>query len=466
MMKDLSNPDRSATPAETTKGSLDQLATGMDRLAAMGLEMAAALGADAAKISTSASFQKRLVVENKQFSLANSLESRGIGLLVHKDQKKGSASFNTMTEAALKQAVTDALALARYSVPDEALTLASQDEAPVANVLPFMFDAALAEVQLDRLQGVMAEILARLVRDKRVALDRFEMSADVSFHGLSNSLGMRQSERQTMASWSFFGMGRDGEEVTGFDYDGSFSFDEATLLAKGMEDASAFVAKILGLLKPRQCPSYKGAVLFSPRAVQEILLGMILYHAGGRQVMDGKSRWDKAIGTKVLSDKLTLLDDPHDPRFSGATAFDGDGVPTRRRTIIDRGTLNLHLHDCYSAKRTGTKTTATAGGPFALQVAAGATPYADVVKSYDNLLLIDRFSGNSDPVVGDFSGVAKSSRLLVKGEDQGAVTETMIAGNFFEMAQKILAVTDKALLIGGGFMAPYILIDGLSVTGS
>jgi PmbA protein len=276
---------------------------------------------------------------------------------------------------------------------------------------------------------------------------------------------MRQAERQSMASWSFFGMGRDGAEVTGFDYDGSFSFDRQSLQQKGLADADKFVKKLLGLLKPRQAPSYKGAVLFTPRAVQEILLGMVLYHAGGRQVMDGKSRWDKKVGERVLSDKLTVLDDPHDKRFSGATAFDGDGVPTHKTTIIDKGVLGLHLHDCYSAKRTGTKTTAHSGGPFACQVAAGRDKYEDVVRAHDKLLVVDRFSGNSDPIKGDFSGVAKSSRLLVKGEDQGSVTETMIAGNFFEMAQHVLAVTDKQEMISGSFLSPYILIDGVSVTG-
>jgi PmbA protein len=450
----------------SVKKDLDDLAKTLDRLATLGLEHAQKLGADAAKVATSASFQKRLVVENKLFSLANSLESRGLAILVHKDKKKGSASINTTAEPAVRQAVADALALATYSVPDEALTLASQAEAPAAKQLPFMFDDALAEIQLEELQGAMAEMLARVVSDKRVALDRFEMSADVTFHALANSHGVRQTERQTMAGWSFFGMARDGDEVTGFDYDGSFSFDKASLLAKGLADGEKFVKKILGALHPKQCPSYKGAVLFSPRAVQEIICGMVLYHAGGRQVMDGKSRWAEDVGKAVLSDKLTFADDPHDKRFSGATSFDGDGVPTHATTIVDKGVLKLHLHDCYSAKRTGKKTTAHSGGPFALRVAAGRDKYEDVVGRYDTLLLVDRFSGNSDPVKGDFSGVAKASRLLRRGEDAGPVSETMIAGNFFEMAKQVLAVTDRLELVGGGFESPYVLIDGVSVTGS
>jgi PmbA protein len=437
----------------------------LERLAALGLAEAKRLGADAAKIATGVSFQKRLVVENKQFSLVSSLESRSFALLVHKDQKKGSASINTVTEDGVRKAVADALALAQFSVPDPDLTLASRDEAPVAKPLDFLYDPSLAEMTLEEIQETMGTTLARLVKDPRVALDRFEMAVDVSWHGLSSSTGMHQTERQTISSWSFFGMARDGDEVTGFDYDGSFAFKKPDILARATDGADRFVEKILRGLNPVKCPSYKGAVLLSPRAVEELFLGMILYHAGGRQVMDGKSRWDKAVGTSVLSPLVTLADDPHDPIFSGATAFDSDGIPTKALSLIEHGVLKQHLHDCYSAKKCKARSTGTAGGPFSARIAAGSSSLASVLKSHDRLLLVDRFSGNSDPVKGEFSGVAKSSRLYEKGVDRGSVTETMIAGNFFELVKAVLAVTQEVEMVGGNFRSPYLLVDGISVTG-
>jgi predicted Zn-dependent protease len=79
--------------------------------------------------------------------------------------------------------------------------------------------------------------------------------------------------------------------------------------------------------------------------------------------------------------------------------------------------------------------------------------------------MVDRFSGNSDPIKGDFSGVAKSSRLFQRGEDRGSVTETMIAGNFFAIADAVLAVSKEVEIVSGGFASPYVLVDGVSVTG-
>jgi PmbA protein len=446
-------------------GAIEEAKALLERLADVALETATKLGAQGAAVSTSTSRQLRLVVEAGQFTLANSLETRSLGIGVHVDQKAGSTSINTATEESVRQAVTDAVALARFSVPDEALTLATPAEAPPATPLPFLWDAELAAITLPEMQATMRTALDVLLKDKRVALDRFEMQVDLMWHGYRNNKGVKQSERQTQADWSFFGMARDGEEVSGFDYDGGFSFARAGLTERCVAHAEAFAKKIVGTLKPGMCPSYKGPVLLSPRAVQELLLGMILFHAGGRQVMDGKSKWDKAVGTKVMSDSFTLRDAVRGPTLAGATSFDGDGIPTREQAIVERGTLALHLHDVYSAKRCKTKSTATSGGPFALQVAAGKEPLAKLQAAHPRLLIVDRFSGNDDPVQGDFSGVAKSSRLFEAGRDAGPVAETMIAGNFFELAKQILAVGDTVHSIGGRCEAPCVLIDGVSVTG-
>lgn len=453
------------------KQLVEQTQSGLTTLAETGLSEAKRLGADAAKIATSARWERRLVVEAGRYALANSLASRSLAIVVHKDHKKGSATVNSDNPGALSKAVADATALAAYSVPDEFLCMAKASEAPPAKPLDFLFDDHLAEVELEAIQSLMHEVLEILTRDKRVALDRFEMAADISLHGLFNSFGVRQSERQTMLSWSYMGMARDGEEVTSFDYDSGFAFDWRSSPERAKRDAAAFAQKILSFLKPRQCPSYKGAVLLSPRAVRELFADMMLYHMGGRQVMDAKSRWEQSLGQRVVSPLITVTDHPLDARFSGATSFDSDGLVTKTQTLVEQGILQQHLHDLYSANRTSArlgkaiKANGTAGAPFAMAFAPGSTSFADLVSGHNQLLMIDRFSGNSDPVKGDFSGVAKSSRLFIRGQDAGAVTETMIAGNFFEFAEKVLAVGNTLENVSGGFLSPYILVEGVSVTG-
>ena len=113
-----------------TKNTISELSQKLDRAAQATLDYAKSQAADRTKVSASCTVEKRLVVENKEFTLANTLESQKIGLLVHKDQRKGSAALNNAQETSLQRAVTDALSLARFSVPDPFLTMPAATEAP------------------------------------------------------------------------------------------------------------------------------------------------------------------------------------------------------------------------------------------------------------------------------------------------------------------------------------------------
>lgn len=438
----------------------------LEDLAEFGIEYGKKLGADAVKVVTSAGMERRLVVENKEFTLANTLETLSLGFGVHHDNKKGSTSINIATRDAVKAAIENAMKLAKFSVPDEYLTLSTLDQAPKATNLDFLYNESLADLDFGQLQEYMQTMIGQLSSDPRVALDRSEISLNISYHGLANSNGVKQDLCQSAANWWFMGMGRDGDQVTGMDYDGNFAFDKDDILPKMTQQTDQFVKKILNLFNPIQPPSYKGTVALSPRAVSELLLGTILFHTSGRQIMDGRSQWKDSIGKLVANENFTLTDNPHDRRLHGATGWDSDGLPTSARPIIEKGVLKMHLMDCYSAKKLNTSANGMAGGPYGLSVEAGNTPIADLLKDKDSILVVDRFSGNSDPLKGDFSGVAKASHLFQNGEDKGSVTETLIAGNIFAMLKDSMIASKETEIPGGGHIAPYIIVDGVSVSGN
>lgn len=460
-----------AAGASAQEAALQQAEVALANFVDLGLSEGKKAGAEATKVSAGATFEQRLVVEAGEFTLANSLESRSVGIAVHKNARRGSASSNSSDPKTLSTLVQGAMALASYSIEDPYLCMASAKDAPKAKPLAFQFDPALASVDLTYMEKLMQEGLAILTKDPRILLERFEMAVNLSASTVATSLGMRQAEKQSMLHWSFMGMARENDEVTGFDYDSGFSYALSGSEQKLFKEAKDFVARLLAGLHPKKAPSYKGAVLLTPRAVQELLVGMITYHAGGRQVMDGKSLWENRLGQRVMSRGITLSDAPHDQRYSGATAYDADGLPTKDLVIIDDGVLCCHLHDLYSAKRLSgqgkpAQSTATAGGPFALSFAPGATRLRQLVQEQEQLVVVGRFSGNSDPVKGDFSGVAKASRLWRRGEDLGPLQETMIAGNFFDIAEKVIGISQETEIVSGGFSSPYILLDGVSVTGN
>ena len=435
------------------------------KIAHQGLLEAQQQGADACKIVIGTHQSNRLVVESGEMSLASSLETRSIGVQVMKDQKKGSAVINTVSQDGLRQAIGDALALAHFSVPDPYLVLPDAREAPRAKELAFLYEEALATYSSEHMQELMLETLDIMQKDPRVALDRYELTLDVSWNGLVNSLGVVQDIKQAMMSWMFMGMAREGEQVSGMDYDSYFSYTSHGIHQKSRQDAELFAKKLVQSLNPRRCPSYKGVVVLSPRAVSDVFLDFILYHAGGRQLMDGKSKWS-ALETQVVSPLVSISDDPHSSRFSHASSYDGDGLPTRKQSLIEKGVLKTFFHDCYSAKKCGATSTATSGGPFGLTIAPGSDALAALLSQHSQVLLVDRFSGSTDPIDGSFSGVAKSSRLFQKGIDQGPVIETMISGDFFDLAHSVVALSQETEVVGGSLESPFFFIDGIHVTGA
>jgi PmbA protein len=140
-------------------------------------------------------------------------------------------------------------------------------------------------------------------------------------------------------------------------------------------------------------------------------------------------------------------------------------VPTTPTTILEQGVLVSYLHDIVSAGRLRQRTTGHANRALCLEMAAGPSPLSDMTDASPRLLMVHRFVGNTDPVSGHYSGIAKSSRLYLNGEDVGSVTETMIAGDLSDLVGQILAVSRESENICGECEAPYVLLDGVCVTG-
>lgn len=450
--------------SSTLGATVSDKSRAMDTLVGKALKRAAQNACEMAQVSSHVAFEKRVVYESDGLSLCNSLETQRLGIAALKHQRKGTASVNATQPEAIDQAVDSAVAIAEHSLADEFHTFADAKQAPPAETLGFLYDEELAELEVDQLIEYVEMLRAELQRDPRVSIDRLEVGLSVTRQAITNSRNVFQEERQAMLTWAALVAARDGDEVTQMDYEGGFSWSPAVVPERIAATGRKLRQSVLGRLRPGRAQSYTGPVLLSPRAVHALLLSPSLAQMSGRSVMDKISRWADAVGDRVAAELLTVTDEPRGDSLSGVTAYDGDGVPTRRNTLIDSGVLKLHVLDCYTAHRLGGELQGLAGGPFALTVRHGDTPLADLRRARAGLLAVDRFSGNTDPLSGTFSGVAKGSRLWNAGEDGGPVVETMISGDIFAALNSIVGVSQEVENVGGGFLAPWMLVDGVSVS--
>src|SRR5690606_20599479 len=90
------------------------------------------------------------------------------------------------------------------------------------------------------------------------------------------------------------------------------------------------------------------------------LLRGVIAALNGERVLQGASFLAHSIEKQFASPLLTIIDDGTRARSMGAAPFDGEGVPTQRRILVENGVLKGFLYNAIAARRAGTVSTGNA----------------------------------------------------------------------------------------------------------
>jgi PmbA protein len=414
-----------------------------------------------------------VIYENKDFALSSTHSNYLFGVRSIVDQRLGFVTTNAFDDMALKKSAREAQLIAKLSLQSEFHILSTQAQ----KTKPFMnVDPKLAETSTRKIFDWGELLINEAKKDSRVCLDRASLSLTLSVWSILNSLGIERVAHQVSVDGSIMGMAKTENEVTSFDYD-DVSLNDYSSIEKSISKlGKEFRLSILGNLGAKKGESYKGPVLLHPAAVMDIIGEHVSINCNGLRHQDGMSSWKDKKNQVVASDKLTIYEDPLAlNRPGGWMPFDREGVLTKRHELIQKGVLNHIAHSCFSAKRENLSPTGNSlGGPRSVpsigfsNLAVSEDPLGlseeGLLKLLGQGLLVKRFSGNSDPVSGQFSGVAKNSWWIKQGTKNNPVQEVMLSGNIFELLKNVLAVGKDSYRVTGGGLAPYVLIDGVSVT--
>jgi PmbA protein len=179
------------------------------------------------------------------------------------------------------------------------------------------------------------------------------------------------------------------------------------------------------------------------------------------------------LGESVASSLLSVTDDSTLKDGAATSAFDREGLKPAVLPLIEAGVLQNFLYDAYTARKDGRPSNGHAGGGVSavplvsttnVIVAPGETSLADMIAGIDLGVLATRFSGNADPVSGDFSGSVKGGRMIRGGKLAEPLCGTMIAGNTFELLTRITAISSEHERMFGSIV-PYIALDEIAITG-
>jgi PmbA protein len=403
----------------------------------------------------------------------SSAQSQGVGIRVIAEGRQGFAYAATFDADVLAETLVEARDNAGFGTPDEFLGLAEPDGVAVADLA--LFDEALESFPTDRKVDLAIELeRATLAADRRVSGIESAEYVDVLAEGaIVTNTGIRTAGRETACYVMTYVMATEGDETqTGFGFSVGRQPGELDV-ATAATDAAGRATRMLGAVKPG---SERLTVVLDPWVTAQFL-GILAFTLNGEAVLKGRSLFADRLGDEVAAPVVTLVDDPTDPEAFTATETDGEGLATRRNSLIEGGILRMFVHNAYTARRAGTTSTGSAVrsgfkstpgvGCMATSLQPGRSTQAELVAQVGEGLLVQDVAGlhsGVNPVSGDFSTGAEGLRIR-GGELAEPVREFTIASTLQRMLKDVSAVGGDLQWLPMSASGVSLVIDEVTISG-
>ena len=402
-----------------------------------------------------------------------SAESFAVGVRVVDDHRQGFASAGTLDEQVLLDTLAEARDNARYGEPDEWYGLAVPDGVE-AVTLERWRDGLTSFATEDKIDIALELERATRARDPRVTGVRQASYGDAAGESaVATSTGIAQWSRGTFCSISVTALAEDGDRTQiGGGVDVGRQPSELDIDV-AVTDAVRRATLLIGATKPS---TQRLAIVLEPR-LAATLLGIVAGMLTGDVVLKGRTPFADRVGEQIASPLLTLCDDPTDARSYAAESHDGEGLATRRNPLLVDGVLHGFLHDTYTGRRSGARSTGSAvrgarstpsPGPQALVVTPGRGTLDDLVGDTDLGLLVQSFRGlhsGVNPVSGDFS-VGIEGLMIRNGSLAEPIREATIASTLQRLLLDVSHVGADVEWLPGGSAAVSIVIPDVALSGA
>jgi PmbA protein len=397
---------------------------------------------------------------------------RGVGIRILEESRLGFAYTSDLSAEGIRACAETARRMSAVTERDTDLVLATR---PLDDADLDIYQAGTVDRELaDRASvAVRVEEAARSA-DPRVTQFRKTTYSDAeSATTIATTSGVRASYRE-----SYYGAmtsavaNENGDRQIGYHGEAARRFAELDPRRIGDRAARRAVEK----LGARPLRTQKLPVVLDPWMAMDLLRAVgPLFSADS--VLKGRSLFANRIGTRVANERITIVDDARLPRGLRSAPFDGEGVATTTRTLVERGVLRGYLTSLKTARKlhvdpTGNARRAGYGSPARvgtsnLYIAAGDDDTASRVRELDRALAITSLLNlhTIDPVSGEFSLGATGS-YLERGDRAYAVQGITIAGNLTHLLESVIGVGSDLVFGPAGLGSPTLIVGELSIGGS
>lgn len=432
------------------------------------VDLALRAGATSADAITISSRSEEVTLRQGAIENIERSESQDIGLRVFVGQSAGLVGGSVLSRDGLQRLVDRAIAMARLAPPDPYAGLAEpQQLATSFPSLDLVCESTLSSQELEK--------LARRAEDAAFAVPGVTKSNGASAGGSWRDMAVAASNGfQRQAQRTSFGisasvvagegtaMERDGEGHGAIHFE---DLDSPEVI--GNTAGQRAVAR----LNPRKLTSRTAPILFD-RRISTSLIGHLLGGINGSAISRGTSFLKGDLGKTLFKPEVTIVDDPLRKRGLASRSADGEGLPSRRMSLIDKGTLTSWILDLRSARQLGLSPTGHGARGLTsppspatsnVHMEPGARSPADILKDFGTGLLVTEFIGSSiNMVTGDYSRGC-SGFWIEDGAIAYAVSEVTIAGNLRTMFAALEPAND--LIFRGAINAPSCLLGEMTIAG-
>jgi PmbA protein len=437
------------------------------------VKRAMAGGASAAEAVVREGNEFSTVVRLGQTETLKESGGRAIGVRVFLGRRAASTYSSDLAPAALEQMVGSALALAKVTSEDPHSGLPEPGQfGSVGHDLDLFHQDVYSLSTADRIDFARRAEQAAMEVDKRITnSEGGSFDAADGYKVLANSFGFVGEYRNSYCSVAAVPVAQ--SEGGSMQRDYWFSVARTLKKLQPPEEVGRIAAqRTLRRLGARKVKTAKVPIILDP-LMSRTMLEHIFEAVNGDSVYRGASFLAGKLGEKIAATNVSVIDDGTIVGGFGSSPFDGEGIPSRRTSVIEKGVLKSYLLNTYTARKLGLQTTGNASrglagnpgigvGNFFME--AGTKSPKDIIGDVKEGLYVTEFMGfGVNLVTGDFSRGA-SGLWISGGELTFPVEEITVAGNLRDMLASISEIGSD-LEFRGSVAAPTLRIDGLTVAG-
>ncbi|MCP9914930.1 TldD/PmbA family protein [Cyanobium sp. ATX 6F1] len=380
----------------------------------------------------------------------------------------GITSTSDLTDSGLARALASAGEASAFGNPEDTPAFSPLATAPLPPL----------EQPLHAPQGIL-QLLGTLKEAERDLLGRHAAITTVPYNGLAersserlylNSEGASRHQRLTTASVYLYARAEETGRKPRSSGAVRLAYGADSLDVAGCIDEAA--ERTIRHLDYAPIETGYYTCCFSPEAFLD-LIGAFSSLFNARAVLDGVSLSKRdSLGQPLAVPFFQLHDNGLHPGNVGASAFDGEGTPTRRLALVENGVLSNFLHSEATARAFGVAPTGHAGlgakvsvGPDWFEVGAQGGQQGLDRHSADGIVWIDSLSALHAGVKasqGSFS--LPFDGWLVKGGEARSIEAATVAGDIRSVLNGIVGFEGAAKITPDG-LCPHVWVEGLSITG-